>query len=126
MLYKDLSDSAVILRRPDAAVKTDAWGFFSLRNVADTLYRIYAVVDEAGNNLYDLDNDRIGFVDTVFRPVLVASDTLRELLKYDMEDTVRCMARRSEHEINVFKERPSKQDFRQERLRHFHGPGRAD
>ncbi len=109
MLYKDLSDSAVILRRPDAAVKTDAWGFFSLRNVADTLYRIYAVVDEAGNNLYDLDNDRIGFVDTVFRPVLVASDTLRELLKYDMEDTVRCMARRSEHEINVFKERPSKQ-----------------
>lgn len=109
MLYKDLSDSAVIVSRPDAAVKTDDWGYFSLRNVADTLYRLYAVVDETGNNLYDLDNDRIGFLDTVIRPVMVVSDTLKELLKYDMEDTVRCMARRSEHEINVFKERPSKQ-----------------
>lgn len=109
MLYKDLADSAVILHRPDVAVKTDDWGFFAMRNVADTLYRLYAIVDEAGNNIYDLDNDRIAFLDTVIRPVMVVSDTLKELFKYDMEDTVRCMARRSEHELAVFKERPSKQ-----------------
>lgn len=109
MLYKDLADSAVILHRPDAAVKTDAWGYFAMRNVADTLYRLYAVVDAGNNNIYDLDADRIAFVDTVFRPTLVASDTLPELLKYDMEDTLHCMARRSEHELAVFREHPSKQ-----------------
>jgi len=109
MLYKDLSDSAVILHRPDAAVKTDAWGYFAMRNVADTLYRLYAVVDAGNNNIYDLDADKIAFMDTVFRPTIVASDTLPELLKYDMEDTLHCMARRSEHELAVFREHPSKQ-----------------
>ena len=36
MLYKDLSDSAIFKKRPDAAIKTDDWGYFSLRNIADT------------------------------------------------------------------------------------------
>lgn len=31
MLYKDQADSAIFLHRPDAAVKTDEWGFFCLR-----------------------------------------------------------------------------------------------
>ena len=109
MLYKDLTDSAVFLSRPDAAVKTDDWGFFALRNVADTLYRLYAVKDAAGTNMYDPDNDRIAFIDTIIRPVIVASDTLRELLKYDMKDTVKCMARREEHELLLFREKPVKQ-----------------
>ncbi|MBR1871875.1 MAG: Ig-like domain-containing protein [Bacteroidales bacterium] len=109
MLYKDLADSAVFLHRPDAAVKTDEWGFFSLRNVADTLYRLYAVMDEGSNNIYDPDNDKVAFIDTVFRPTMVVSDTLPELLKYDMKDTANCMARRSEHELYMFREKPSKQ-----------------
>ena len=45
MLYKDHADSAVFLHRPDAAVKTDEWGFFCLRNIQDTLYRMYALID---------------------------------------------------------------------------------
>ncbi|MCQ2135022.1 MAG: Ig-like domain-containing protein [Bacteroidales bacterium] len=109
LLYKDHADSAAFLHRPDAAAKTDEWGFYSLRNVKDTLYRIYAIIDESGNNIYDPDNDRIGFVDSLIRPTMVVSDTLKELLKYDMKDTVNCMARISEHEINVFREKPSKQ-----------------
>lgn len=109
LLYKDHADSAAFLHRPDAAAKTDEWGYFSIRNVADTLYRIYAIVDESSNNIYDPDNDRIAFVDSLVRPKLVVSDTLKEILKYDMKDTVNCMARISEHELNVFREKPSKQ-----------------
>ncbi len=109
MLYKDLADSAIFLHRPDAAVKTDEWGFFSMRNVADTLYRLYAIMDEGGNNVYDPDNDKVAFIDSVFRPTMVVSDTLPELLKYDMKDTANCMARRSEHELYLFREKPSKQ-----------------
>lgn len=109
LLYKDLADSAVFKNRPAAAVKTDDWGYFSIRNVADTLYRIYAIVDESGNNIYDPDNDKIAFIDSVFRPTMVVSDTLPEILKYNMKDTVHVMARKSEHELNVFREKPSKQ-----------------
>src|SRR5574344_310262 len=52
MLYKDQADSAIFLKRPDAAVKTDEWGFFCLRNIQDTIYRLYAVMDENNDNMY--------------------------------------------------------------------------
>ena len=109
MLYKDHADSAVMLSRPVAAVKTDDWGFFSIRNIKDTLYRAYAVVDANGNNIYDPDEDRIAFLDSLFKPVNVVSEDIPELKKYDMKDTLSCLARRSDVELNVFRERPSKQ-----------------
>ena len=59
MLYKDQADSALFLKRPVAAAKTDEWGFFSLRN--------------------------------------------------DMKDTALCLARKTDFELNLFREKPSKQ-----------------
>ena len=103
------TDSLPYLRRPDAAVKTDDWGYFCLRNIRDTLYRLYAVMDENRNNKYDPDNDKIAFIDTVIRPVVRVNDSLPELQKYLMTDTLACLARKSEHELHLFKETPSKQ-----------------
>ncbi len=109
LLYKDHADSAVFLKRPDAAVKTDKWGFFCLRNIQDTVYRMYALIDENNNNKYDPDAEKIAFIDSLVRPVVIVSDTIPELLKYDMEDTVACLARKTEYELNIFREKPSKQ-----------------
>ena len=109
MLYKDHRDSAVFLERPVAAVKTDEWGYFSLRNIKDTLYRAYAVLDPRGNNLYDPSEDRIAFLDTLVRPVHVVAEDAPELQKYDMKDTALCLARKSDISLNIFKEKPSKQ-----------------
>ena len=109
MLYKDQADSAVFLKRPDAAMKTDDWGYFCLRNIQDTIYRMYALIDENNNNMYDPETEKIAFLDSLVKPVMKVNDTLPELQKYDMKDTVSCLARKSEHELNVFKEKPSKQ-----------------
>ena len=109
MLYKDHADSAVFLKRPDAAVKTDEWGFFCLRNIKDTLYRLYAVMDENNNNMYEAENERVAFFDTLIQPITKVADTLPELLKYDMKDTLSCLARKTEYELNVFREKPTKQ-----------------
>ena len=109
MLYKDHADSAVFLKRPDAAVKTDDWGFFCLRNIQDTVYRMYAVIDDNNNNKYEAENERIAFIDTLIKPTVKVVDSLPELMKYDMKDTVCCLARKSEFELNVFKEKPTKQ-----------------
>ncbi len=109
MLYKDHSDSAVFLKRPDASVKTDAWGYFSLRNIQDTLFRLYAIVDNNSNNIYDPDEDRIAFNDSLIRPVNVVNDTVAELKKYEMSDTLACEARKVDYELLVFTEKPSKQ-----------------
>lgn len=109
MLYKDQADSALFLHRPNAAAKTDDWGFFSIRNIQDTVYRVYAILDANSNNLYEMDSERIAFLDTLFRPTAVVRDSLPELMKYDMKDTAACLARRTELELNLFREKPSKQ-----------------
>lgn len=109
MLYKDHADSAVFLHRPDAAVKTDDWGYFCLRNIQDTIYRLYAVMDENNNNKYDPETERIAFLDSLIRPLTVVVDSMPEVQKYDMKDTAKCLARKNEYELNLFKEMPSKQ-----------------
>ena len=109
MLYKDHADSAVFLKRPDAAVKTDEWGFFCLRNIQDTVYRMYAIIDDNNNNMYEAENERVAFVDTLVRPVNIVADSLPELQKYDMKDTVNCLARKTEYSLNIFREKPTKQ-----------------
>lgn len=109
MLYKDHADSAIFLKRPDAAIKTDEWGFFCLRNIQDTVYRMYAIWDENNNNKYDPETEKVAFIDTLFTPLTVVNDSLPELQKYDMKDTVHCLARKTEVELNLFKEKPSKQ-----------------
>ena len=109
MLYKDHADSAVFLRRPDAAVKTDDWGFFCIRNIQDTVYRLYAIIDENNNNIYEPETEKIAFIDTLIQPLTKVNDTLPELQKYDMKDTVCCLARNTEYKLNVFREKPTKQ-----------------
>ena len=104
MLYKDQADSAIFLKRPDAAMKTDEWGFFALRNIQDTVYRMYAIIDENNNNMYDPDSEKVAFIDTLIRPVMMVADSLPELQKYEMTDTVNCLARKSEFELNIFRE----------------------
>ena len=109
MLYKDLADSAIFLHRPDAAVKTDEWGFFCMRNIQDTVYRMYAIVDANNNNIYEPESEKVAFLDTVIRPVVKVNDSLPELKKYDMKDTLHCLARNSEYELSIFREKPTKQ-----------------
>lgn len=109
LLYKDHADSAIFLKRPDAAVKTDDWGFFCLRNIQDTVYRMYALIDENNNNKYDPDAEKVAFIDSLVKPVVVVNDSLPELLKYEMDDTLNCLARKTEYELSIFRENPSKQ-----------------
>ena len=109
MLYKDHADSAVFLHRPDAAVKTDDWGFFCIRNIQDTVYRLYAIIDENNNNIYEPETEKIAFIDTLIQPLTKVNDTLPELQKFDMKDTVCCLARNTEYELNIFREKPTKQ-----------------
>lgn len=109
LLHKDVSDSAIFRTRPYAAAKTDDWGFFTLPYIQDTTYRLYAIKDANNDNLLDPETELVGFIDSLVRPVMFAADTVREMLRYDMLDTLACLARHSEYELNLFREIPSKQ-----------------
>lgn len=109
MVYKNHADSAIFLERPCAAVRTDDWGFFALPYLQDTLYRLYAIKDDASDNIYNPQSDLVAFYDSLVRPDLRINDTVPELLKYEMKDTAACLARKTRYELNLFKERPDRQ-----------------
>ena len=112
LLYKDQSDSAVFNSLPYAAGVTDDWGFFAISFIQDTLYRIYAIEDQDGNSRYEPDMERIAFIDSLVRPLHEVNDTVRELLKYDMTDTLACQARVADYELQLFKEQNTRQQMR--------------
>lgn len=109
LLYKDHSDSAVFLKKPYAVASTDDWGYFYFPFIKDTLYRLYAISDGNSNLMYDPGSENIAFVDGSVSPSLKVNDTLPEFMKYDMRDTLACLARRSQYELMMFREKPSKQ-----------------
>lgn len=107
--FTDLADSACFLKMPDAVVRTDDWGFFTLRNIRDTVYRIYAYSNKAGTYKYDPDQDEVAFLDSVYQPTAVVNDSIYELRSFLMTDTLRCQARESMITLMMFKELQSVQ-----------------
>lgn len=108
-IFSDLSDSACFKTYPDAAVKTDAWGFFSIRNIKDTIYRVYAYTDADNDYMYNPDGDQVAFYDSVYRPVGIVRDSVYELQPFDMKDTLACKSRISMVPMMMFKELQSVQ-----------------
>ena len=109
MLYKDQADSAIFKQRPVAAGKTDDWGFFCIRNIQDTVYRLFFFFYVNYDNKYDATSEQVAFFDSLIRPVNRIRDSVPELYKYLMTDTLACQARKTEYELNMFKETPSTQ-----------------
>jgi len=109
LLYKDHADSAIFKHLPDAAVKTDDWGYFCVRNIQDTLYRLYAITDENSNFMFDEETEKVAFCDTLVKPRHKIAKDVYELYKFDMKDTASCMKRISDYELKLFKGSNSKQ-----------------
>jgi len=109
LFHKDLSDSAVFKKLPDAAARTDEWGYFTVRNLKRIPYRVYAIKDENSNNRYDPETDMIAFLDTVLTPDRVMVPDMPELAVTDIKDTLFCLSRPSQLQLALFSELSSKQ-----------------
>ena len=108
-IYADQSDSACFNILPDAVVKTDDWGFFVLRNLRDTTYRVYVYTDSDTDYKYNPDADQVGFLDEPYTPHAVVGDSIYELQAFDMKDTALCAARGAMVTLMMFKELQSVQ-----------------
>ena len=107
--YADQADSACFNTLPDAIVKSDDWGFFVLRNLRDTSYRVYAYTDADSDFKYNPDEDEVAFLDTVFTPTRAVNDSIYELHPFNMKDTVLCALREAMVTLRTFKELQSVQ-----------------
>lgn len=108
-LYTEFRDSSTMLLLPAAAGRTDDWGFFTIRNIKQQPYWIYACTDENNDYLYQLGEEKIGFLNDSIIPYTVMRDSTYELMSFNMKDTLLCQARRGQVELAVFKEFQSKQ-----------------
>jgi hypothetical protein len=62
MLYDNLNDSVVKTEKPFYFARTDKDGNFKINNVRSDTFKIFALVDENFNYLYDIETEAIGFV----------------------------------------------------------------
>ena len=107
------SDSAIFKVRPKAAAKSDLWGYFTVRNLpADTVYRVFAIEDLNNNNLYDPDQERVAFLDTLVIPSSIMRDSIPELIPVNMKDTAACLSRPAQLFLSMFKEVSQRQFLR--------------
>jgi len=64
MLYEELNDSVPYNRIPDYVSRTDEQGYYSITNVRQDTFKIFALDDLNNSYLYDSPDEQIGFVDS--------------------------------------------------------------
>lgn len=83
--YANTADSAIRTLKPDRIARTNQYGQFTLRNLADRDYRIYALNDLNRDYHWDRSED-VAFLDTLIRPYVTTvwvTDTLYDSLRED-------------------------------------------
>jgi uncharacterized protein (DUF2141 family) len=91
LLQESPTDSAVYNTLPVAVAQTDAWGYFSLLNIAPGTYQMFALDDKNSNYKYDPGgNEKIAFLDSLVVPYLTVADLP---VVQDIKDTAALMGR---------------------------------
>lgn len=115
--YENHADSAVYTMFPSAISKSDKWGYFVISNLKQIPYRVIAFSDDNGNNMYNPENEKLAFLDSLFVPNRVMRKGMEELKYVNPKDTTASLARKSDFRLYLFKEDNSKQFIRKhERL----------
>jgi len=65
MLYKDIEDSVVYKSKPYYASFADDKGNFKFGNLSAGIYKMVALYDLNSNYIYDINDERIGFLDSL-------------------------------------------------------------
>jgi hypothetical protein len=71
MLYDSIYDSIPYKERPVYLSKTNKEGEFSITNMKEGSYLMFGLVDNNGNFLYDLPDEKIAFLDSLVTPTYV-------------------------------------------------------
>lgn len=110
--YENHSDSVIYNTLPSAISKSDKWGHFLITNIKPVPYRVIAFSDENGNNMYNPENEKLAFLDSLFTPSKVMVNGMEELSYVDPKDTTASLARTSDFRLYLFREEASRQFVR--------------
>lgn len=107
--YEDHSDSVLYNALPSAIAKSDKWGYFTITNLKPVPYRVIAFTDDNGNNIYNPENEKLAFLDSLFTPFKVMKRGMEELKYVNPKDTSASLARKSDFRLYLFKEENDRQ-----------------
>lgn len=68
LLYKDLSDSAILKHKPDYIAKINGKGHFEFKYLAPGHYHIYSLKAEGGQYIYSSPRQLFAFADSIVSP----------------------------------------------------------
>lgn len=68
MLYSNLNDTAFKTSIPEFIAKTDKTGNFTIKNVKETEYKLYALKDLDRDLTYNQETEMIGYIDSIITP----------------------------------------------------------
>ncbi len=86
VLYFNPSDNSFLTEKPYYFARTDNMGNFSIKNIKQGTYRLYAIEDQNFNYFYDLPNERIAFQ---AEDLQVDSDIANQKLQLFSENKIR-------------------------------------
>ena len=89
-LYRQLNDTTPETVLPDYLARTNKDGYFSVRNISQTKYFVFALKDDNLSLLYDQETEKIAFLDKQFLPTVKKMsrvDTLRRDSIFKNEET---------------------------------------
>ncbi|HNZ46507.1 MAG TPA: Ig-like domain-containing protein [Bacteroidales bacterium] len=113
VLHINPVDTTISRTLPVAATRTDAYGYFVLRNLKDTLYSLFAMTDQNNNYRYSqTEGEQIGFLDTLIRPHKRMFTYAPEIQPYYLTDTAGLLRRPVEGNVFLFKEVSARQSLR--------------
>ncbi len=80
LLYDNLADSVVRTERPFYFGRTDKQGRFRIENMKSDTFKVFALVDENFNYLYDTPTEQIGYIDSA----IVVNDSVSPVMFMQM------------------------------------------
>ena len=86
VLYLANSDSSFLKEKPYYFTKADATGTFTIKNIKQGVYNLYALEDQNFNYYYDLPNENIAFQSS---PLMIDSNIENQKLKLFSEDKLK-------------------------------------
>lgn len=80
--YKNHDDTAFTSTPFDIIAKTDEYGYFCIKNAQEgEKYRIFALKDMNSNYRFDMPEEEIAFVDSVFAPTLWSEERIDTVMR---------------------------------------------
>jgi uncharacterized protein (DUF2141 family) len=79
-IHSDLNDSAFTKKAFDRITKTDSRGNFTVKNIRPGQYHVFAISDINNNFRFDMPNERIAFLDSVYVPEVNSTSTADTIL----------------------------------------------